>query len=105
MKLDEMTLAADRVSDLMKTLSNKTRLLILCELADGEKSVGELAVRLAARDAAVSQQLALLRRDGLVRRRRDGQTVYYGLARNDIGRLMAFLHQTYCGEPDHNQNH
>jgi DNA-binding transcriptional ArsR family regulator len=89
--------SADKVSDLMKVLSNKSRLMILCQLAEGEKSVGELVELLGARGPAMSQQLALLRKDGLVKTRRDGQTIYYSLARDDVSKLMAFLYDTYCG--------
>jgi DNA-binding transcriptional ArsR family regulator len=92
-----MHAAAERVSDLMKVLSNKHRLLILCQLVEHERSVGELAERVGIREQATSQQLALLRKDGLVRTRREGQTIYYALAREDIGRLMAFLYEAYCG--------
>ena len=93
-----MEKAAERVSDLMKVLSNKNRLMILCQLVEGEKSVGELADLLGARTPAMSQQLALLRKDGLVRPRREGQTIYYALARSDVSELMAFLYETYCGK-------
>lgn len=98
MNLEKMEQAAERVSDLMQVLSNKNRLMILCQLVKGEKSVGELADLLDARTPAISQQLALLRKDGLVRPRREGQTIYYALARSDVGKLMAFLYETYCGE-------
>lgn len=93
-----MEVAAEKVSDLMKTLSHKTRLMILCQLVEGEKSVGALTELLEARAPAMSQQLALLRKDRLVTTRREGQTIYYALARNDISKLMAFLYETYCGE-------
>lgn len=93
-----MDVAAEKVSDLMKVLSNKTRLMILCQLVEGEKSVGELADLLGARAPAMSQQLTLLRKDGLVKPRREGQTIYYALARSDVSKLMAFLYETYCGE-------
>jgi len=98
MKLKEMETAAEKVSDLMKILSHKTRLMILCQLVEGEKSVGALTDLVGARAPAMSQQLALLRKDGLVTTRRDGQTIYYALARTDISKLMAFLYETYCGE-------
>lgn len=91
-----MQTTADQVCELMKILSNRTRLLILCQLADGERSVGDLARQLHVREAAMSQHLALLRRDGLVETRRDGQTIYYALARTDVKDLMAFLYATYC---------
>lgn len=92
----EMADAAEPVTELMKVLSNRTRLLALCHLVDGERSVGELARFLGIREQAMSQQLALLRKDGLVTPRRDGQTIYYALARDDVSRLMRFLHKTYC---------
>ena len=98
MKLEDMQAAAERVSELMKLLGNQHRLLVLCKLAEGETSVGELARLLGAREPAMSQQLAVLRREGLVRRRRDAQTIYYALAREDVRRLMEFLHASYCGD-------
>jgi DNA-binding transcriptional ArsR family regulator len=98
MKLHQMEAAAERVSELMKLLANKHRLLVLCQLAEGEKSVGELARLLGVREPAMSQQLSVLRREGLVRPRREAQTIYYALARDDVRRLMEFLHATYCGD-------
>lgn len=94
-----MEQTAGRVSGLMKTLSHPRRLMVLCQLVEGERSVGELARRLGMREPAMSQQLALLRKDGLVATRRDGQTIYYSLARDDVRRLMGFLYETYCGAP------
>ena len=78
MKIDSgiMERAADQASDLLKALSNRHRLLIICQLIDGERSVGELAQFLNLRDSTVSQHLALLRKDGLVAARRDAQTIY-----------------------------
>jgi len=96
MQIEEMEGSAEKVSDLMKVLSNKNRLMILCQLVEGERSVGELTNLLRLRGPAMSQQLALLRKDGLVTTRRDGQTIYYALARDDISRLMGFLYETYC---------
>jgi DNA-binding transcriptional ArsR family regulator len=98
MKVEGMELAAERVSELMKLLANKHRLLVLCQLAEGERSVGELARLLGVREPAMSQQLAVLRREGLVRPRREAQTMYYALARDDVRRLMEFLYATYCGD-------
>jgi DNA-binding transcriptional ArsR family regulator len=96
MKIEDMQKAAEDVSELMKSLGNPKRLLILCQLAEQEKSVSELARDTAMREAAVSQQLALLRKDGIVQARRDGQSVLYDLARDDVRRLIAFLYATYC---------
>ncbi|MEA6809679.1 metalloregulator ArsR/SmtB family transcription factor, partial [Salmonella enterica subsp. enterica serovar Virginia] len=72
MKIDSeiMERAADQASELLKALSNRHRLLIICQLIDGERSVGELAEFLSLRDSTVSQHLALLRKDGLVAARR-----------------------------------
>ena len=96
MNIQEMQQTAHEVSELMKTLSSENRLMLLCQLVEGERSVGELAGLLGLRQAAVSQQLALLRKDGLVETRRDAQTIYYRLARDDLRRLIGFLYDTYC---------
>ena len=82
MKLDpnQMAAAADQASELLKSLGNRHRLLILCQLTEGERSVGDLAAFLGLRDSTVSQHLSLLRRDGLVQARRDGQTIWYSIA-------------------------
>jgi DNA-binding transcriptional ArsR family regulator len=84
------------VCDLLKSLSHPNRLLILCHLVDGERAVGELAALTGMRNAAASQQLILLRKDGLVKTRRAGRTIYYSLARPDIRALIGFLEKTYC---------
>jgi ArsR family transcriptional regulator, virulence genes transcriptional regulator len=97
MDLETMKATAPKVSGLMKVLSNEHRLMILCQLVETERSVGEMADALNMRQAALSQQLALLRKDGLVSTRRDAQTIYYSLARKDVRALMGFLYQTYCG--------
>ena len=80
----------------MKVLSNEHRLMILCLLVEQERSVGDMARALDMRQAALSQQLALLRKDGLVNTRRDAQTIFYSLARDDVRALMGFLYETYC---------
>ena len=87
---------APKVSALMKVLANENRLMILCQLVTDERSVGELADLLEMRQAALSQQLALLRKDGLVKTRREKQTIYYSLARDDLAQLLGFLYQTFC---------
>ncbi|MBL8628095.1 MAG: winged helix-turn-helix transcriptional regulator [Rhodospirillaceae bacterium] len=96
MNIQKMKKTAASVADLLKTLSHPKRLLLLCQMADKEVSVGQLAEMLDLREAAVSQQLMLLRKDKLVTTRRDGQTVYYSLARKDVAQLLAFLYDTYC---------
>lgn len=87
---------AQEVSELMKSLAHPKRLLILCQLVEGERSVGALARLLEVREQAMSQQLALLRKDGLVTTRREGQTIFYALARDDVAALLDFLYRTYC---------
>ena len=83
-------------ADLMKALSSENRLLLLCQLADRDKTVGELADSLGLRQAAVSQQLALLRKDGLVSARRDGRTMHYRLTGREARAVITLLHDLYC---------
>ena len=98
MKLDpdHMAAAADEASELLKSLGNRHRLLILCQLTDGERSVGDLAAFLKLRDSTVSQHLSLLRRDGLVRARRDGQTIWYSIASPSARRVLETLFEIFC---------
>ena len=91
-----MEAAADQASELLKALSNRHRLLIICQLIDGERSVGELAVFLGLRDSTVSQHLALLRKDGLVAARRDAQTIYYSIASEPAREGLKTLYQVFC---------
>jgi ArsR family transcriptional regulator, virulence genes transcriptional regulator len=98
--VDVMETAADRASDLLKALSNRHRLLIICQLIDGERSVGDLAEFLSLRDSTVSQHLALLRRDGLVSARRDAQTIYYSIASNPAREVLKTLYRVYCASPN-----
>jgi len=96
MQIEDMETMAAQVAAVMKALSHPMRLLILCQLAEQERSVGEIAAAVGMREAAVSQQLGLIRREGMVAARRSGQNVYYSLARDDIRAVLGFLHQTYC---------
>jgi DNA-binding transcriptional ArsR family regulator len=91
-----MSGAADRASELMKALSSPHRLLILCHLMGGEMNVGQLAVKLGIRDSTVSQHLALLRRDGIVSGRRDGQTIWYRIESEAARDLIGVLYAHYC---------
>ena len=88
----------DRASAFLKALSGRSRLLLLCHLWDGEKSVGELARLTGSRDTAVSQQLALLRREGMVSARRSGQMIFYSLASPEAKRMLESLHGLFCVE-------
>ncbi len=88
--------AADEASELLKALSNQHRLLILCQLIEGEKSVGQLAEFLGIRDSTVSQHLALLRRERIIAGRRDGQTIWYRIESGPARAVMEVLYGTYC---------
>lgn len=81
---------------LLKALANEKRLIILCMLAEGERSVGELNARLDLSQSALSQHLGLLREDGLVTTRREAQTIYYALASGPSQRIIDTLHGIYC---------
>lgn len=96
---DQMLAAADSASELLKSLGNRHRLLILCQLAERSRSVGELAAFLHLRDSTVSQHLSLLRKDGLVQARRDGQTIWYSIASPPARRVLEALFEIFC-KPD-----
>lgn len=93
---DDMDQAADAASALLKALSNRHRLIIVCQLVEQERSVGELGDVLGVRDSTVSQHLALLRREGLVTARREGQTVWYRIGSEPARALVNTLYQVYC---------
>ena len=98
MKIDpeHMVQAADNASELLRSLGNRHRLLILCQLTEGERSVGHLAEFLNLRDSTVSQHLSLLRRDGLVQARREGQTIWYSIASPPARRVLETLFEIFC---------
>jgi DNA-binding transcriptional ArsR family regulator len=95
-KADQMRKAAGAAEEMLKALANRHRLLILCQLAEEERCVGDLAGFLGLRDSTVSQHLALLRKDDLVATRREGQTVWYRLASKPAARLIETLYGVYC---------
>lgn len=96
MDIETMQENAGKASTLLASMANEKRLMILCQLYDGERSVGELTDLLGARQSTVSQHLALLRKDGFVRSRRDGQTLYYSLAAGEARAVIETLHKLYC---------
>lgn len=96
MNIENMKNSASRASTLMKALSSETRLMLLCQLTDNEHSVNELAEALDMRASSISQQLALLRKDGLVTPRRQGQTIYYSLYGEEAKCVIAVLYDLYC---------
>ncbi len=87
---------AEEASELLKALANVRRLMILCQLLEGEKSVGELVRRIGLSPSALSQHLARLRRDRLVSTRRSAQTIYYAIAGAEARALLQALHTLYC---------
>ena len=87
---------ARRASALLKAMANERRLQILCQLADGEKSVGALEKLVRVSQSALSQHLARLRRDQLVSTRRVAQTIFYSLSGREAGAVMETLYALYC---------
>ena len=85
---------------LLKALANDRRLMVLCLLSEGERSVGDLNEQLAISQSALSQHLAVLRDDGLVSTRREAQTIYYALTEGPAQRIIGTLHDIYCGVED-----
>ena len=88
--------SAARASNFLKAISHEGRLMILCHLVSGEKSVTELEELLSARQAAVSQQLSRLRLEGLVTPRREGKAIYYRLADDRPRRMLELVHDLFC---------
>ena len=87
---------AKRAAEFLKALAHEKRLLILCILSQGEKSVSELERMLALRQPTVSQQLARLRANNLVATRRDGKTIYYSLASEEARTVVGALYEVFC---------
>lgn len=87
---------SERAASLLKSLANPDRLLLLCQLVEGERSVTELEALTGIRQPTLSQQLGVLRNEGLVATRRDGKWVYYRIASQDALALLGTLHQIYC---------
>ncbi len=92
----EMEKNAEAAAAYLKTLAHSGRLMILCHLGSGEKSVSELEALLDLRQAAVSQMLARLRDEGLVTTRRNGKTIYYSLADDNTSQVISLLYNLFC---------
>lgn len=102
MNPDDALLLQDKArnaSALLKAMSNEYRLLILCNLLGGERSVGSLEQVVGLSQSALSQHLARLRRDDLVRTRRVAQTIYYSLKGDEVARVLETLYDLYCAVP------
>lgn len=96
--LDRMRATAGEVSLVMRSLGNPDRLLLLCQLSQEELNVGQLDEQLDIRQPSLSQQLGVLRREGLVATRREGKHVYYRIADQRVLALLQTLYQLYCAE-------
>lgn len=96
MKLEDLRESADKASAFLKSLANPQRLRIMCLIMEQERPVGELADAVELNQSAVSQHLALLRREGLLKTRRDGQTIYYQLADRKVTRFFGLLEDMFC---------
>ncbi len=95
--IDETFDKAQSAAAFLKALAHEGRLLILCHLVSGEKSVTELEQLLSSRQAAVSQQLARLRLEGIVDYRRDGKSIYYSIKDDKARNLISLVYDQFCG--------
>ena len=98
MDLELMQENASRASELMKLLGHPHRLMILCELNQGECSVGELSEKIGIAQSPLSQHLARMRHEGVVSSRRDAQTMYYSIADEKVAQVISVLYDLYCAE-------
>jgi ArsR family transcriptional regulator len=99
-----MQAAAVRACSLLKTLGNADRLLLLCQLTQGEFCVSELESLLGIQQPTLSQQLGVLREEKLVNTRREGKQIYYSLASKEATAVMEVLYQLYCSKPPGDNN-
>jgi DNA-binding transcriptional ArsR family regulator len=95
-RLDQLMRNARSASDFLKALSHENRLLLLCLLAEKERSVSELENLLAKSQSSVSQQLARLRYDNLVTTRRDGKAIFYSIANENVRSVIALIYDIFC---------
>ena len=94
--LDTMRASADRTCGMLKTLSNPDRLLLLCQIAQGERCLSDLEEALDIHQPTLSQQLGVLREEGLVNTRRDGKRIYYSMASSQALAVMEVLYEQFC---------
>ena len=98
MDLDKMRTCALEVTELLKLLGHRDRLLVLCELKTGEASVGDLAQRLGIKQSPLSQHLARMRHRGIVTARREAQSVYYRISDPKVAEVVSVLYKLYCND-------
>ena len=97
--LDSMRAAACEAAGVMRALGNPDRLLLLCQLSQGEYSVSELELLVGLRQPSLSQQLGVLRHERLVKTRREGKRIFYSIADSRTLEILSTLHRLYCAEP------
>ena len=100
LKPDSMEAKAEEASRVLTAMANAKRLLVLCSLVEGERSVGQLAETVGLSPAALSQHLGKMRSLSLVATRRDGQTIYYRLASREVREILETLYRLYCAQSD-----
>ena len=98
--LPAMRTAADQACSLMRVMSNPDRLMLLCQLAHGERRVGELEELLDIQQPTLSQQLAVLRDESLVETRREGKQIFYRITSDTVLAVLTVLYQQYCSTPE-----
>jgi|SRR5690606_16761483 len=103
--LNTMTAHAEQAAELLQALSNPYRLMILCALSEGEMKVSELNDRLDLSQSALSQHLALLRKQELVTTRRQSQTIFYSVAPGPAMDIVKLLHNHFCSGPESTSSH
>lgn len=98
MNIAQLEANAERAASLLKSMGSPRRLLILCQLVEGEKSVGELEKAVGLSQSALSQHLAVLRHKGYVTTRRAGQMIFYSLSGDEARAILQSLHGLYCAD-------
>ncbi len=96
MDVEDLRSRAGEAASFLKSIANDRRLIILCELVNGERTVGELEAVVGLSQSALSQHLARLRGASLVKTRRESQTIHYSLADSRVGEVIGVLHDVYC---------
>ncbi len=96
--IDAMRMQANKATSLLSAMCNEKRLMILCQLIEGERTVNELAELVDAAQPTVSQHLGLLRRQGLINARHDGRAHFYSLAGFEAREILGTLQSLYCDQ-------
>ena len=104
MNFEDLAPKAAQAESFLKALANANRLMILCELHKGERSVTTIQNAVGLSQSALSQHLARLREDGLVSTRRESQTIYYSLANHNVSRFIGLLYEIYCADECNTQS-